>query len=95
MTGIRTAGVEDIENALDGLTGPVYIHIDLDVLDAAEFGSVCYPEPDGVPLQRLVDLISRLDNAVGAGVAEHAPADGAGSADETEAIRRLGAAIRR
>ena len=94
-TGIRTAGVEDLESALDGLTGPVYVHIDLDVLDPAEFGSVCYPEPDGVPLRRLVDLISRLDNVVGAGVTEHAPADGGGSADETEAIRRLGAAIRR
>jgi arginase len=94
-TGIRTAGVEDLESALDGLTGPVYVHIDLDVLDPAEFASVCYPEPDGVPLRRLVDLISRLDNVVGAGVTEHAPADGAGSAREAEAIRRLGAAIRR
>ena len=94
-TGIRTAGVEDLESALDGLTGPVYVHIDLDVLDPAEFASVCYPEPGGVPLRRLVDLISRLDNVVGAGVTEHAPADGAGSAKEAEAIRQLGAAIRR
>ena len=94
-TGIRTAGVEDLESALDGITGSVYVHIDLDVLDPAEFASVCYPEPDGVPLQRLVDLISRLDNVVGAGVTEHAPADGAGSAKEAEVIRRLGATIRR
>jgi arginase len=94
-TGIRTAGVDDLESALDGLTGPVYVHIDLDVLDPAEFASVCYPEPDGVPLQRLVDLISRLDNVVGAGVTEHAPAGGTSSAGEAEAIRRLGVAIRR
>jgi arginase len=46
-------------------------------------------------LQRLIDLISGLDNVVGAGITEHAPADGAGSAGEAETIRRLGAAIRR
>ncbi len=66
-TGIRRVGAENLESVLDGLTGPVYVHIDLDVLDPAEFGSVCYPEPDGVPSQRLIDLVSHLDNVVGAG----------------------------
>jgi arginase len=94
-TGIRTVSVEDIDSVLDGLTGPVYVHIDLDVLDPAEFGSVCYPEPGGVPPRRLTDLVSRLDNVVGAGLTEHAPADGAGSAGEAEVIRQLGAALRR
>jgi len=94
-TGIRRVGVENLESVLDGLTGPVYVHIDLDVLDPAEFGSVCYPEPDGVPWQRLIDLVSHLDNVVGVGVTEHAPDDGAGSVGEAEVIRRLGAALRR
>lgn len=94
-TGIRRVGVENLESVLDGLTGPVYVHIDLDVLDPAEFGSVCYPEPDGVPSQRLIDLVSSLDDVVGVGVTEHAPDDGAGSAGEAEVIRRLGAALRR
>lgn len=94
-TGIRTVSVRDIDSVLDGLTGPVYVHIDLDVLDPAEFASVCYPEPDGVASRRLIDLVSRLDNVVGAGVTEHAPADGAGSAGEAEIIRQLGAALRR
>jgi arginase len=93
--GIRMVSVEDIESVLDRLAGPVYVHIDLDVLDPAEFGSVCYPEPDGVPSRRLIDLVSRMDNVVGAGVTEHAPADGAGSAGEAEIIRQLGAALRR
>jgi arginase len=93
--GIRMVSVEDIESVLDRLTGPVYVHIDLDVLDPAEFGSVCYPEPDGVAPRRLIDLVSRLDNVVGAGLTEHAPADGAGSAGEAEVIRQLGAALRR
>lgn len=93
--GIRVLGVEDIEGVLDGLTGPVYVHIDLDVLDPVEFGSVCYPEPNGVPAARLVELVSRLDNVVGVGVTEHAPAEGAGDPEEAEVIRRLGAALRR
>ena len=93
-TGIRTVSVRDIDSVLDGRTGPVYVHIDLDVLDPAEFASVCYPEPDGVASRRLIDLVSRLDNVVGAGVTEHAPADGAGSAGEAEIIRQLGAALR-
>jgi len=92
-TGIRMVGVEDIESVLDGLAGPVYVHIDLDVLDPTAFGSVCYPEPDGVLPQRLIDLVSRLDNVVGVGITEHAPADDA-NADEAEVIRRLGAALR-
>lgn len=94
-TGIRTVGAGNLESMLEGLTGPVYVHIDLDVLDPAQFGSVCYPEPDGVPSQRLIDLVSRLNNVIGAGITEHAPADGAGRASEAEVIRQLGAALRR
>jgi arginase len=94
-TGIRSVGAGDLESVLDGLTGPVYVHVDLDVIDPAEFSSVCYPEPDGVPPQRLIDLVSRLDNVIGAGITEHAPGDGAGHVGEAEVIRRLGAALRR
>lgn len=94
-TGIRTVSVEDIDSVPDGLTGPVYVHIDLDVLEPAEFGSVCYPEPGGVPARRLTDLVSRLDNVVGAGFTEHAPPDGPVSAAEGEVIRQLAAALRR
>jgi arginase len=79
---------------LVGLTGPAYVHIDLDVLDPAQFGSICYPEPDGVAPQRLIDLVSRLDNVVRAAITEHAPSGGAGDSGEAEVIRRLGAALR-
>jgi len=91
--GLRTHGAEDLEGLLDGLTGPVYVHIDLDVLDPPAFGSTCYPEPDGVPPQRLIDLVSRLDDVVGAAITEHAPREGAADAGEAEVIRRLGAAL--
>ncbi|GAA1307543.1 arginase [Planotetraspora silvatica] len=93
--GIRRHGVEDFEKVLDGLTGPVYVHVDLDVLDPAEFGSIGYPEPDGVPPQRLIDLVARLDNVVGAAITEHMPSSDAGDAGDAEVIRRLGAALGR
>ncbi|MEU8246215.1 arginase family protein [Nonomuraea sp. NPDC048916] len=91
--GIRRYGVEDLEEVLVGLTGPVYVHIDLDVLDPAEFGSIGYPEPDGVPPQRLIDLVSRLNNVVGAAITEHMPSGRPSDAGDAEVIRRLGAAL--
>jgi arginase len=70
-----------------------YVHIDLGVLDPAEFSSVCYGEPDGVPSSVLAHLIAQLDNVVGAAITEHAPiADNPAAA---EVIRRIGAALDR
>lgn len=91
--GIRHHGVADLDRVLDGLTGPVYVHVDLDVLEPTEFGSTCYPVPDGIPARRLVDLVSNVDNVVGAAITEHAPV----SDDPAEAavLARLGAALRR
>jgi arginase len=94
QAGIRRHGVMDLERVLDGLTGPVYVHIDLDVLDPQEFSATCYPEPDGVEPQRLIDLVSQIDNVIGAAITEHAPADDTGNPREAEVIRRLGAALR-
>jgi arginase len=93
--GLRLYGVEDFEKVLDGLTDPVYVHIDLDVLDPSEFGSTCYPVPDGVTEQQLIDLVSGVDNVIGAAITEHAPSGGNGEAGEAELIRRLGAALHR
>ena len=93
--GIRAYAAEELERALDGLGGPVYVHVDLDVLDPCEFASTCYPEPDGVPVQRLIDVVSRVGDVVGASLTEHAPPDGAEVAGEADVIRRLGTALRR
>jgi len=91
--GIRRHGVADLDRVLDGLDGPVYVHVDLDVLEPTDFGSTCYPVPDGIPAQRLIDLVSRVDNVVGAAITEHAPvADNAG---EAEVLTRLAAALLR
>lgn len=95
QAGLRRHGVDDLERALDGLHGPVYIHVDLDVLEPAAFGSTCYPEPDGVAPQRLVDLIGQVDDIVGAAITEHAPPGDDVNGAEAEVIRRLGAALTR
>lgn len=94
-TGLRCHGVADLEEAFDGLAGPVYAHIDLDVLDPPAFGSTCYPVPDGMSPDRLIDLVSDLDGLVGAAVTEHAPAADTDNAGEAEVLRRLSAALRR
>ncbi|WP_433325147.1 arginase family protein [Spirillospora sp. CA-294931] len=91
--GLRRHGVDDLEAVLDGLTGPVYAHIDLDVLDPSEFGSTCYPVPDGPSVARLADLVSRVDGLVGAALTEHAP-EAVPNDSEAEAIRTLAAAFR-
>ena len=91
-TGIRRYGVKDLEHAFDGLRGPVYVHVDLDVLEPTEFRSTCYPEADGVRSETLIDLISQLDNVVGGAITEHAPHDEV-DANEAGIIRRLGAAL--
>jgi arginase len=51
----------------------VYIHIDLDVLDAEEFSDVVYPTPDGMTMQELVSsvkTIKQTKNVVGGSVVE-------------------------
>nr|WP_055502945.1 arginase family protein [Nonomuraea pusilla] len=92
-TGLRVHGVEDVEAAFDGVTGPVYVHIDLDVLDPEAFGSVCYPEPGGLLPDRLIDLVAALDGVVGAAITEHAPAPGPADDRETAVIHRLASAL--
>lgn len=95
-TGLRRHGVGDLERMLDGLHGPVYLHIDLDVLEPAIFGSTCYPEPGGVQPQRLIDLISQAGDIIGAAITEQASAaDDDADCGEAEVIRQLGAALAR
>ncbi|GGO82907.1 arginase [Nonomuraea cavernae] len=92
-TGLRRYGVDDLERVLDDLRGPVYVHVDLDVLEPTAFGATCYPEPDGVQPQRLIDLVSQVDGIIGAAITEHAPSGDEVNPGEAEVIRRLGAAL--
>lgn len=94
-TGLRAYGVDRIEAAFEAVRGPVYVHVDLDVLEPTEFGSVCYREPTGVPAERLIQLIRQQPGEiVGAAITEHAPADHHPvEAAEAEIIRDLGTAL--
>ncbi|MEV5574737.1 arginase family protein [Spirillospora sp. NPDC052269] len=94
-TGLRRYGVDDLERVLEGLRGPVYVHIDLDVLEPTAFGATCYPEPNGVQPQQLVELVSQVDDIVGAAITEHAPSGDDIDPGEAETIRLLGAALMR
>ncbi len=93
--GLRRYGVADVERAFEELDGPVYVHLDLDVLEPKIFGSTCYPEPDGIDPEPLIELISRLDQLVGAAITECAPADAAWRGDEARVLTRLASAMTR
>ncbi|MEV4620135.1 arginase family protein [Asanoa sp. NPDC049573] len=92
-SGIRAVGVDDLERAVEGLAGPVYVHVDLDVLDPRAFGSVGYPEPSGVDPDRLAALLSAVDDVVGAAITEHAPPESTPDQAEAEVIRTLATAL--
>ncbi|MEO7349374.1 MAG: arginase family protein [Terrimesophilobacter sp.] len=70
----------------------VYLHVDLDVLDPAEFTSLDYPEPFGVSLATLVETIKAVVsefNLAGAGICEFAPATPTAAADDLPSILRI------
>ena len=76
----------------------MYLHIDLDVLDPAEFGSVGYPEPFGISLANLLALIAAAKAALplaGAAVTEFAPASPDAAADDIGSILRIIGALAR
>lgn len=92
-TGLRRHGVHDLERVFAQVTGPVYVHVDLDVLEPTVFDSVCYPEPDGLHPEHLVDLISSLDDVVGAAITEAAPSTDHFTPTHAVAVRALGMAL--
>ncbi|MFC7488700.1 arginase family protein [Knoellia sp. CPCC 206453] len=91
-TGLRQHAVADFERVLDGLAGPVYLHIDLDVLDPADFRSVGYSEPHGVTAERLIALAREVPGLIGAAICEYAPGPRPVIAEEN-LIRELVAAF--
>lgn len=55
---------------------PLYVHLDLDVLDPKVWPAVAVPEPDGLDVATLVDVINRLrarGDLVGVGITEYVP----------------------
>jgi arginase len=85
--------VESLVSAVE-LTGAtsVYLHIDLDVLDPAEFTGLGEPEPFGLTTASLIQLIrgvrARFPLA-GAGLTEFAPASEEQASDDLPTILRI------
>lgn len=55
---------------------PLYVHLDLDVLDPQVWPAVAVPEPGGLDIATLIDVINRLQargNIVGVGITEYLP----------------------
>jgi arginase len=76
----RTFGVEQYgmdrwaDPPLEALAGPVYVSLDLDVLDPAFAPGLSHPEPGGLSVREVVSLIHRLKGEiVGADVVEYNP----------------------
>ncbi|MFK0247656.1 arginase family protein [Amycolatopsis azurea] len=71
--------VVEADDVAAGLSGSdkVYVHIDLDVLDPAEFDGLNYPEPGGLTIERLVAMLRGLSGfeVAGAGITECAGTD--------------------
>jgi arginase len=78
----------------DALAGAekLYVHVDLDVLDPAEFGGLNHPEPDGWTIARLVSALDALAayDVVGAGITECV-----GTPREVEVLEPILAAVGR
>jgi arginase len=97
-SGIRLLAPADltVESLVEALvaTGAenVYVHIDLDVLDPGEFAGLSYPEPFGVPVTLLLELIRGVKDRfplAGAAVTEFAPASPEQAADDLPTILRI------
>jgi arginase len=74
----------------------VYLHIDLDVLDPAEFTGLLDPEPFGLPVEGLVAAISALTAGLplaGATIAAYAPASEQDRVEDAPAILRIVGAL--
>jgi arginase len=78
LVGARS--IDDGERAALDLVGtegePVYVHVDLDVLDPTEFDGACYPEPGGLTIAEVAAAIRAIPvPVIGAGVTECATTD--------------------
>jgi arginase len=74
----------------------VYVHVDLDVLDPAEFAAVHEPVPFGLTIAQLTSAIRAAVTSLplaGAAICEFAPADSSVAADDLPTVLRILAAL--
>ena len=89
----NTEGLADVIKALKGK--PVYLTIDLDILDPSVFPGTGTPEPGGISMKELLDALILLKELplVGADVVELSPhydASGISTAAACKVIREVG-----
>lgn len=85
----------DIAARVAGATH-VYVHIDLDVLDPAEFGSVHAPVPFGLQITELTSMLREVLGTMplaGASICEFAPANAETAGDDLPTVLRILAAL--
>ncbi|HRX92190.1 MAG TPA: arginase family protein, partial [Candidatus Izemoplasmatales bacterium] len=76
-------------------SAPVYISIDLDILDPSVFPGTGTPEPGGITFKELLgafDVFAKLENVVGADIVELSPyldPSGASNAAAAKALREM------
>jgi agmatinase len=92
----RRFGVEAMDmrdwprGTVPAISGPVYLSVDLDVLDPAFAPGVAHPEPGGCSTRELLALIQNLPGPlVGADIVEYLPAHDAGEATARVAAKLL------
>ncbi len=72
--GVETCRMDDSEPVMPDLTGPVYLSLDLDVLDPAFAPGVSHHEPGGLSTRAVLGLLGRLrGRLVGADIVELNP----------------------
>jgi arginase len=105
QAGIRSYAVDELADPASLVAGvvdsgatAVYLHVDLDVLDPAEFSGLLDPEPFGLPVPGLVAAITALTEALplaGATIAAYAPASEEGRIDDASTLLRIVGALSR
>jgi arginase len=98
-SGIRTVGVTELSDPAELVrqveaTGAssVYLHIDVDVLDPAEFSGKGDPVPFGIEPSQLIAAIRALKERftlAGAGITEFAPASPEAAVDDLPTLLRV------
>lgn len=89
----RDVSAESLVAAVEATgAASVYIHVDLDVLDPADFEGLAAPQPFGVSATALVESIRALTTRftlAGAGIAAFAPASAAAAPSDMPTVLRI------
>jgi arginase len=75
----EAAEARDLADRLVPRSAPLYLHVDLDILDPSDFPGLCCPEPHGWSPDALTAFCSRAiqrGSLVGMGVMEYLPRRG-------------------